>query len=177
MATKYEGLTTAQWANRIVEYNPGKFDKSLLIKHYTAQQLGKFQEGGNIQLAKALKGAPKLGAKTPAKGQKDDAIKFFKSIKKTPNAPARGPSTIRITSSTIEQFLRQIAAENGTKINFGPGRVCQKDLATTAVYMDACFQACFQACSSGAEIAIKHFHKSSICGFCPCVIPQRSPGG
>jgi len=35
MATKYEGLTTAQWANRIVEYNPGKFDKSLLIKHYT----------------------------------------------------------------------------------------------------------------------------------------------
>ena len=37
MATKYEGLTTAQWANRIVEYNPGKFDKSLLIKHYTAQ--------------------------------------------------------------------------------------------------------------------------------------------
>ena len=42
MATKYEGLTTAQWANRIVEYNPGKFDKSLLIKHYTAQQLGKF---------------------------------------------------------------------------------------------------------------------------------------
>ena len=36
MATKYEGLTTAQWASRIVEYNPGKFDKSKLIKHYTA---------------------------------------------------------------------------------------------------------------------------------------------
>ena len=57
MATKYEGLTSAQWANRIAEYNPGKFDKSALVKHYTAQQLGKFQEGGNIQLAKALKGA------------------------------------------------------------------------------------------------------------------------
>ena len=57
MATKYEGLTSAQWANRIVDYNPGKFDKSALVKHYTAQQLGKFQEGGNIQLAKALKGA------------------------------------------------------------------------------------------------------------------------
>ena len=70
MATKYEGLTTAQWANRIVEYNPGKFDKSLLIKHYTAQQLGKFQEGGNIQLAKGLKCEPKIDAKTPAKARR-----------------------------------------------------------------------------------------------------------
>ena len=108
MATKYEGLTTAQWANRIVDYNPGKFDKSALIKHYTAQQLGKFQEGGNIQLAKALK-----GAKTPAKGKKDDAIKFFKSIKKTPSAPARSGKALE-----IEKFLRQVAAENGIKINF-----------------------------------------------------------
>ena len=41
MATKYDGLTSAQWANRIVDYNPGKFDKSALTKHYTAQQLGK----------------------------------------------------------------------------------------------------------------------------------------
>ena len=70
MATKYEGLTTAQWANRIVDYNPGKFDKSALIKHYTAQQLGKFQEGGNIQLAKGIKCKPKIDAKTPAKAQK-----------------------------------------------------------------------------------------------------------
>ena len=118
MATKYEGLTTAQWANRIVEYNPGKFDKSLLIKHYTAQQLGKFQEGGNIQLAKALK-----GAKTPAKGKKDDAIKFFKSIKKTPSAPARSGKSLE-----IEKFLRQVAAENGIKINFDscPGGECKK---------------------------------------------------
>ena len=123
MATKYEGLTTAQWANRIVDYNPGKFDKSALIKHYTAQQLGKFQEGGNIQLAKALKGAPKLGAKTPAKDQKDDAIKFFKSIKKTPSAPARSGKSL-----AIEKFLSQVAAEHGIKINFDtcPGGVCKK---------------------------------------------------
>ena len=65
MATKYDGLTSAQWANRIVDYNPGKFDKSALVKHYTAQQLGKFQEGGNIQLVKALKGAAPV--KTPKK--------------------------------------------------------------------------------------------------------------
>ena len=119
MATKYEGLTTAQWANRIVDYNPGKFDKSALTKHYTAQQLGKFQEGGNIQLAKALKCAPKLGAKA----QKDDAIKFFKNIKKTPSAPARSGKSLE-----IEKFLRQVAAENGIKINFDtcPGGVCKK---------------------------------------------------
>ena len=126
MATKYEGLTTAQWANRIVEYNPGKFDKSLLIKHYTAQQLGKFQEGGNIQLAKGIKCKPKIDAKTPAKAQKapkDDAIKFFKSIKKTPSAPARSGKSLE-----IEKFLRQVAAENGIKINFDscPGGVCKK---------------------------------------------------
>ena len=120
MATKYEGLTTAQWANRIVDYNPGKFDKSALIKHYTPQQLGKFQEGGNIQLAKGIK------AKTPAKTQKapkDDAIKFFKSIKKTPSAPARSGKALE-----IEKFLRQVAAENGIKINFDscPGGGCKK---------------------------------------------------
>ena len=122
MATKYDGLTTAQWANRIVDYNPGKFDKSALIKHYTAQQLGKFQEGGNIQLAKAFKGASKSGAKTQ-KGQKDDAIKFFKSIKKTPSAPARSGKSLE-----IEKFLRQVASENGIKINFDscPGGVCKK---------------------------------------------------
>ena len=123
MATKYEGLTTAQWASRIVEYNPGKFDKSKLIKHYTAQQLGKFQEGGNIQLAKGRKCAPKFG-KTPL--QKDDAIKFFKSIKKTPSAPARGPRTAG--KLEIEKFLRQVAHENGIKINFDscPGGRCKK---------------------------------------------------
>ena len=113
MATgKYEGLTSAQWVNRIVDYNPGKFDKSALVKHYTAQQLGKFQEGGTIQLAKALK-----GAKTPAKKSSDeDAVKFIKkTIVKTeaPPAPARTGKALE-----IEKFLRQVAAENGIKINF-----------------------------------------------------------
>ena len=123
MATKYDGLTTAQWANRIVDYNPGKFDKSALIKHYTAQQLGKFQEGGNIQLAKALKGA-KTPAKTSAKTpQKQDAVNFFKSIKKTPSAPARSGKSL-----AIEKFLSQVAAQHGIKINFDacPGGVCKK---------------------------------------------------
>ena len=117
MATKYEGLTSAQWANRILDYNPGKFDKSALVKHYTAQQLGKFQEGGNIQLIKALKGA--APAKTPAKTSKnEDVVNFItgKSIKKTPSAPTRGPSTKNALE--IEKFLRQVAAENGIKINF-----------------------------------------------------------
>ena len=124
MATKYEGLTSAQWANRIVDYNPGKFDKSALVKHYTAQQLGKFQEGGNIQLARALK-----GAKTPAKKSSDeDVVKFIKAINKktivkteAPPAPARTGKALE-----IEKFLRQVAAENGIKINFDKcsGGVC-----------------------------------------------------
>ena len=121
MATKYEGLTSAQWANRIVDYNPGKFVKSALVQHYTAQQLGKFQEGGNIQLAKALKGA------ATAKTKKDDAVTFFKSIKKTPSAPARSGKALE-----IEKFLRQVAAENGIKINFDacPGGACKKPPAS-----------------------------------------------
>ena len=121
MATKYEGLTSAQWANRIAEYNPGKFDKSALVKHYTAQQLGKFQEGGTIQLAKALK-----GAKTPAKKSSDeDAVKFIKkTIVKTEAPPALARTG---KSLEIEKFLRQVAFENGIQINFDkcPGGVCK----------------------------------------------------
>ena len=113
MATKYEGLTSAQWANRIAEYNPGKFDKSALVKHYTVQQLGKFQEGGNIQLAKALKGA------APVK----------KTIVKTeaPPAPARTGKSLE-----IEKFLREVADRNGIKINFDacPGGACKKPPAS-----------------------------------------------
>ena len=65
----------------------------------------------------ALKCAPKLGAKA----QKDDAIAFFKNIKKTPSAPARSGKSLE-----IEKFLRQVAAENGIKINFDkcPGGAC-----------------------------------------------------
>ncbi len=127
MATKYDGLTSAMWANRIMSYNPGKFDKSALIKHYTPQQLGKFQEGGTIQLAKALKGATtKTPANSPAKTKKD-AVEFFKSIKKTPSAPARSGKSLE-----IEKVLRQIAAENGIKINFDtcPGGGCKKQPAS-----------------------------------------------
>ena len=39
-----------------------------------------------------------------------------KAIKKTPSAPARGPRTANALE--IEKFLRQVAAENGIKINF-----------------------------------------------------------
>ena len=53
----------------------------------------------------------------------DDAIAFFKNIKKTPSAPARSGKSLE-----IEKFLRQVAAENGIKINFDtcPGGVCKK---------------------------------------------------
>ena len=84
----------------------------------------------SIQLAKGRKCAPKFGAKTPAKAQKDDAIKFFKSIKKTPSAPARGPRTAG--KLEIEKFLRQVADHNGIKINFDacPGGACKKPPAS-----------------------------------------------
>ena len=107
MATKYEGLTSAQWANRIVDFNPGKFDKSALTKHYTAQQLGKFQEGGNIQLVKALEmkrpdlvekqmGNRKFNAPAPKKSADEDAVKYIKTIKKTPSAPARSGKALEV---------------------------------------------------------------------------------
>ena len=98
MATgKYNGLTCLQWANRIVEFNPGKFDKSSLVKLYTAQQLGKFQEGGNTQLTKALKGKSTAPApKTPKKSADEDAVKYIKTIKKTPSAPARSGKALEV---------------------------------------------------------------------------------
>ena len=101
MAT-YEGLTSAQWANRIMEFNPGKFDKSGLVKHYTAQQ---------IQLMKGLKGA--AAPKTPKKSSYEDAVKYVKTIKKAPNAPAHSGKALE-----IEKLLRKIASENGLTINF-----------------------------------------------------------
>ena len=58
------------------------------------------------------------------------AIKFFKSIKKTPSAPARGPRTAG--KLEIEKFLRQVADHNGIKINFDacPGGACKKPPAS-----------------------------------------------
>ena len=57
----------------------------------------------------------------------EDVVNFItgKSIKKTPSAPTRGPSTKNALE--IEKFLRQVAAENGIKINFDkcPGGKCR----------------------------------------------------
>ena len=77
-----------------MEFNPGRFEKSALVKHYTAQQT----------LAKALK----TPAKTTKKSAKEDAVKFITNFKKTPNAPARSGKALE-----IEKLLRQVAAENG----------------------------------------------------------------
>ena len=133
MATKYEGLTSAQWANRILDYNPGKFDKSalVLVKHYTAQQLGKFQEGGNIQLTKALKGR----STGPNKSADENAVKYIKTIKKAPSAPVRSGKSLE-----IEKFLRQVAAENGLKINFDTctGGLCKKKHAPKKELLMTC---------------------------------------
>ena len=107
-------LRPSEWVNRIMDYNPGKFDKSALVKHYAAHQLGKFQEGGNIQLIKALKGA--APAKTPAKTSKnEDVVNFItgKSIKKTPSAPAPGPSTKNALE--IEKFLPRLQLRTASR--------------------------------------------------------------
>ena len=72
------------------------------------------------EIAKALK-----GAKTAKKSSDEDAVKFIKkTIVKTeaPAAPARTGKALE-----IEKFLRQVAAENGIKINFDKcsGGVCK----------------------------------------------------
>ena len=86
---RYDGLTRRQWANRVTDFNPG-FDKSLLIKHYTAKQLGKCMEGDdNIKLTKALKNKT-ITRKPPAKKA---------AISKKPKG--------------VEEFLRVMAAQYG----------------------------------------------------------------
>ena len=135
-ADKYEGLTRLQWANRVVEYND-KFDKSALIKYYTARQLGKFQEGGNIQLTKAFdkdKIVKTPAKKTPAKDK--DEVQYIKTIKKTPSAPARSGKALE-----IEKFLRQVAHENGITINFdkcpgGEAKPARKKKPADDLYSD-----------------------------------------
>ena len=58
---------------------------------------------------------------------------FFKSIKKTPSAPARSGNALE-----IEKFLRQVAAENGIKINFDKcvGGGCKKQPASKKKHVD-----------------------------------------
>ena len=90
---KYDGLTRRQWANRVTDFNP-EFDKSLLIKHYTAKQLGKCMEGDNINLTKALTITPKSPAKKVLKPPAKKA-----AISKKPKG--------------VEEFLRVMAAQYG----------------------------------------------------------------
>ena len=85
---RYDGLTRRQWANRVTDFNP-EFDKSLLIKHYTAKQLGKCMEGDNINLTKALNNKT-ITRKPPAKKA---------AISKKPKG--------------VEEFLRVMAAQYG----------------------------------------------------------------
>ena len=54
-------------------------------------------------------------------------MQYIKTIKKTPSAPARTGGVLE-----IEKFLRQVAHENGIKINFDTcaGGVCKKQPAS-----------------------------------------------
>ena len=54
-------------------------------------------------------------------------MKYIKTIKKTPSSPARSGKAVE-----IEKFLRQVAHENGIKINFDTcaGGVCKKQPAS-----------------------------------------------
>ena len=111
MATKYEGLTSAQWANRIVEYNPGKLDKSALVKHYTAQQLGKFQDGGNTQLTKALKGKSTVTPKTPKKSSDEDAVEVDRYAGRDPALRTH----LRLRSSFARSHMRTASRSTSTR--------------------------------------------------------------
>ena len=104
---KYDGLTRRQWANRVTDFNP-EFDKSLLIKHYTAKQLGKCMEGGNINLTKALKNKT-LPAKKAWEGFGIGALKN-KTITRKP--PAK-KAAISKKPKGVEEFLRVMAAQYG----------------------------------------------------------------
>ena len=94
---RYDGLTRRQWANRVTDFNPG-FDKSLLIKHYTAKQLGKCMEGDNIKLTKALTITPKP---------------FAKKALNSPLKPPAKKAAISKKPKGVEEFLRVMAAQYG----------------------------------------------------------------
>ena len=94
---RYDGLTRRQWANRVTDFNP-EFDKSLLIKHYTAKQLGKCMEGDNIKLTKALTITPKP---------------FAKKALNSPLKPPAKKAAISKKPKGVEEFLRVMAAQYG----------------------------------------------------------------
>ena len=98
---RYDGLTRRQWANRVTDFNP-EFDKSLLIKHYTAKQLGKCMEGDNIKLTKALKN------KKAWEGFGIGALK-----NKCPRKPPAKKAAISKKPKGVEEFLRVMAAQYG----------------------------------------------------------------
>ena len=101
---KYDGLTRLQWANRVMSYNPAKYQKALLINNYTAMQLGKFQEArGNLKKAELTR--PEL--------KRPDLIKKQMGAIKTKAAATKGNKKLE-----AEKLIRQIAAEGGIKINF-----------------------------------------------------------
>ena len=94
---RYDGLTRRQWANRVTDFNP-EFDKSLLIKHYTAKQLGKCMEGDNIKLTMALTITPKP---------------FAKKALNSPLKPPAKKAAISKKPKGVEEFLRVMAAQYG----------------------------------------------------------------
>ena len=101
---KYDGLTRLQWANRVMSYNPAKYQKALLIDNYTAMQLGKFQEGrGNLKKAELTR--PEL--------KRPDLIKKQMGATKTKAAATKAKKL------EAEKLIRQIAAGNGIKKGTG----------------------------------------------------------
>ena len=94
---RYDGLTRRQWANRVTDFHP-EFDKTLLIKHYTAKQLGKCMEGDNIKLTKALTITPKP---------------FAKKALNSPLKPPAKKAAISKKPKGVEEFLRVMAAQYG----------------------------------------------------------------
>ena len=98
------------------------------------QEMPRWRSRRTTVLKKAAAASLEVGANSKdAKTKKDDAVAFFKSIKKTPSAPARSGKALE-----IEKFLRQVAAENGIKINFDKcvGGGCKKQPASKKKHVD-----------------------------------------
>ena len=142
---KYDGLTRLQWANRVMSYNPAKYQKALLINNYTAMQLGKFQEGkGNLKKAELTR--PEL--------KRPDLIKKQMGATKTKAAATKG------NKLEAEKVIRQIAAGHGIKINFVkcPGGVCKpapkakaKEEEDSADDDDSDLESDLESCYSGDD--------------------------